>query len=62
MNAFDNVYSAIRSQYHAIDNETAKIDTYQDVQKHIIELMQELKHEIKDTSVRRQIDQLITDI
>lgn len=59
MNAFDNVYSAIRSQYHSVDSETDKIDTYKDVQKNIVALVQELAWEYKDYAVRRQIDQAI---
>ena len=46
-NAYDDVYSALRSQQHIIDKQEGKIHDYKEFQKNAIELIQDLKFETK---------------
>ncbi len=62
MNAFPTLYGALRSQYHTIDSEFVKVEKYDTIKQSIVELMQQIKVEIKDMSLHRQIDQIILEI
>lgn len=62
MNAFPTLYGALRSQYHAIDSESVKVGKYDAIKQSIVELMQQIKVEIKDMALHRQIDQVILEI
>ncbi len=64
-NTFEDIYSAIRSQYYTIDNSTQKKDDYKHFQQELLKLIQEIRalwYDSKDNIFARRIDDIKTNI
>ena len=61
-NVYDDIYSAIRSQMYVVDKTYDKMDDYRDVQRQMIEMIQDIKFETKHMDEKRKLDQIIDDI
>ena len=57
-NTFEDIYSAIRSQYYTLDNSTQKKDDYKQLQQELLKLIQEIRalwYDNKDSTFERRI-------
>lgn len=64
-NTFEDIYSAIRSQYYTIDNSTQKKDDYKQLQQELLKLIQEIRalgYDHKDSTFERRIHDISEDI
>lgn len=61
-NVYDDIYSAIRSQMYIVDKEHDKMDDYRDLQRQMIDMIQDIAFDTKHQDERRKLDQIIYDI
>ncbi len=61
-NAYDDIYSAIRSQIYVVDKAHNKLDDYRELQINMIELIQEIKFDTKHFDEKRKLDDIINEI
>lgn len=61
-NSYDDIYSALRSQYYIVDKEDDKIESYKDFQKDALELLYDIKYETKQGSEKRKLDDIIAEV
>lgn len=61
-NTYDDIYSALRSQQYIVDKQEGKVEEYKDIQKSMIELIQDIKFSTKHGDEKRQLEQIISDV
>jgi hypothetical protein len=62
LNSYGNIYDALRSQEYIIEGQSNAANDLQDLQKIIIELIQDIKLDIKSGELKRKLDTILDEI
>jgi hypothetical protein len=62
LNSYGNIYDALRSQEYIIEGQSNAANELKDLQKIIIELIQDIKLDIKSGELKRKLDTILDEI